>query len=279
MDDESRTRKRDRMRSFVLGGLVGAGAAVAAGRRLRPRPRPARDAGRARRLRGRAVLPRARRARARGRVVAEPLGDAVHRREVDVGVADLERHPGDLRRRRELDPPLGRADRLARPYHQVRPERPRLERARAARGRRRTMLSALSDVRRVGGVEDPDAAAERPRRVQQRVGRELRVGAREDDPRELCPPLPGVEEHGLVAEQDVVRLRRVGAARRPRPCARPPARPARPRTAAASSATPTSPRRGRGAPPRRTRPAPHPHGRSVRCGRAPPRRASRRTGA
>jgi hypothetical protein len=27
------------MRSFVLGGLVGAGAAVAAGRRLRPRPR------------------------------------------------------------------------------------------------------------------------------------------------------------------------------------------------------------------------------------------------
>jgi hypothetical protein len=28
------------MRSFVIGGIVGAGAAVAAGRRLRPRPRP-----------------------------------------------------------------------------------------------------------------------------------------------------------------------------------------------------------------------------------------------
>jgi len=39
MDGESRTRKRDRMRSFVIGGIVGAGAAVAAGRRLRPRPR------------------------------------------------------------------------------------------------------------------------------------------------------------------------------------------------------------------------------------------------
>jgi hypothetical protein len=40
MDGESRTRKRDRMRSFVIGGIVGAGAAVAAGRRLRPRPGP-----------------------------------------------------------------------------------------------------------------------------------------------------------------------------------------------------------------------------------------------
>ena len=40
MDGESSTRKRDRMRSFVIGGIVGAGAAVAAGRRLRPRSRP-----------------------------------------------------------------------------------------------------------------------------------------------------------------------------------------------------------------------------------------------
>lgn len=40
MEGESRTRKRDRMRSFVIGGIVGAGAAVAAGRRLRPRPQP-----------------------------------------------------------------------------------------------------------------------------------------------------------------------------------------------------------------------------------------------
>ncbi len=40
MDGEPRTRKRDRMRSFVIGGIVGAGAAVAAGRRLRPRARP-----------------------------------------------------------------------------------------------------------------------------------------------------------------------------------------------------------------------------------------------
>ena len=40
MEGESRTRKRDRMRSFVIGGIVGAGAAVAAGRRLRPRTRP-----------------------------------------------------------------------------------------------------------------------------------------------------------------------------------------------------------------------------------------------
>jgi hypothetical protein len=31
--------KRDRLRSFVLGGVVGASAAVAAGRRRRPRPR------------------------------------------------------------------------------------------------------------------------------------------------------------------------------------------------------------------------------------------------
>ena len=32
-------RKRDRVRSFVLGGLVGASAAVAAGRRRRPKGR------------------------------------------------------------------------------------------------------------------------------------------------------------------------------------------------------------------------------------------------
>lgn len=40
MDGE---RKRDRLRSFLLGGLVGAGAAVAAGRRLRPKRRPERQ--------------------------------------------------------------------------------------------------------------------------------------------------------------------------------------------------------------------------------------------
>jgi hypothetical protein len=44
MDDE-RARKRDRMRSFLLGGLVGASAVVAARRRrrqvLRRRQRPA----------------------------------------------------------------------------------------------------------------------------------------------------------------------------------------------------------------------------------------------
>jgi hypothetical protein len=34
MDGEG---KRDRLRSFLLGGVVGASAAVAAGRRLRPR--------------------------------------------------------------------------------------------------------------------------------------------------------------------------------------------------------------------------------------------------
>jgi hypothetical protein len=40
MDGEG---KRDRLRSFVIGGVVGAGAAIAAGRRGRPRrpkPRP-----------------------------------------------------------------------------------------------------------------------------------------------------------------------------------------------------------------------------------------------
>jgi hypothetical protein len=36
MDGEG---KRDRLRSFVLGGLVGASAVFAAGRRARPRPR------------------------------------------------------------------------------------------------------------------------------------------------------------------------------------------------------------------------------------------------
>ena len=39
MDGEGRQGKRDKVRSFLIGGLVGAGAAVAAGRRLRPRPR------------------------------------------------------------------------------------------------------------------------------------------------------------------------------------------------------------------------------------------------
>jgi len=36
MDEQ---RKRDRLRSFVLGGVVGASAAVAAGRRRKPPPR------------------------------------------------------------------------------------------------------------------------------------------------------------------------------------------------------------------------------------------------
>lgn len=43
--DSERARKRDRMRSFVLGGLVGASAVAAARRRRRPvpqrRPTPA----------------------------------------------------------------------------------------------------------------------------------------------------------------------------------------------------------------------------------------------
>jgi len=36
MEDE---RRRGRLRSFVIGGLVGASAAIAAARRLNPRPR------------------------------------------------------------------------------------------------------------------------------------------------------------------------------------------------------------------------------------------------
>ncbi len=32
-------RRRDRLRSFLLGGLVGASAAIATARRMRPRPR------------------------------------------------------------------------------------------------------------------------------------------------------------------------------------------------------------------------------------------------
>jgi hypothetical protein len=36
---EERRARRDRMRSFVLGGVVGASAAIAAARRLGPRPR------------------------------------------------------------------------------------------------------------------------------------------------------------------------------------------------------------------------------------------------
>ena len=37
--ENERERKRDRARSFLLGGIVGASAAVAAGRRLRPKRR------------------------------------------------------------------------------------------------------------------------------------------------------------------------------------------------------------------------------------------------
>jgi hypothetical protein len=36
---ENDKRRRDRARSFLLGGLVGASAALAAARRLRPAPR------------------------------------------------------------------------------------------------------------------------------------------------------------------------------------------------------------------------------------------------
>lgn len=44
MDGEEQ-RKRDRLRSFLLGGLVGASAVVAAGRRRRQRRRPPSPAG------------------------------------------------------------------------------------------------------------------------------------------------------------------------------------------------------------------------------------------
>lgn len=37
--DEERTGRRSRLRSFAIGGLVGASAAIAAARRLSPRPR------------------------------------------------------------------------------------------------------------------------------------------------------------------------------------------------------------------------------------------------
>ena len=43
MDEEE--RRRDRLRSFVLGSLVGASAALAAGRRRRPKQRRATPAG------------------------------------------------------------------------------------------------------------------------------------------------------------------------------------------------------------------------------------------
>ena len=42
MDDEEH-RRRDRLRSFVIGGVVGASAAIAAARRLRPKRRPERE--------------------------------------------------------------------------------------------------------------------------------------------------------------------------------------------------------------------------------------------
>lgn len=43
MDDEEQ-RRRDRLRSFVIGGVVGASAAIAAARRLRQKRSPEREA-------------------------------------------------------------------------------------------------------------------------------------------------------------------------------------------------------------------------------------------
>lgn len=40
---EDGRRRRDRARSFLIGGLVGASAALAAARRLRPAPRAPRE--------------------------------------------------------------------------------------------------------------------------------------------------------------------------------------------------------------------------------------------
>jgi hypothetical protein len=42
MDEEGRGR-RDRLRSFLIGGVVGASAAIAAARRLRPQARRQRE--------------------------------------------------------------------------------------------------------------------------------------------------------------------------------------------------------------------------------------------
>jgi len=45
MDEELRSGRRKRARSFVIGGLVGASAAIAAARRLNPRPQRPTPAG------------------------------------------------------------------------------------------------------------------------------------------------------------------------------------------------------------------------------------------
>ena len=39
MEEDGRRGRRGRLRSFVIGGVVGASAAIAAARRLSPRPR------------------------------------------------------------------------------------------------------------------------------------------------------------------------------------------------------------------------------------------------
>jgi hypothetical protein len=43
MDEEERSGRRDRLRSFLIGGVVGASAAIAAARRLRPQQRRSRE--------------------------------------------------------------------------------------------------------------------------------------------------------------------------------------------------------------------------------------------
>ncbi len=86
----------------------------------------------------------------------------------------------------------------------------RTSNADAGRGDLSGICSERTIVRRLAGVEDPDAVAEGPLEVEEVVQGEVGVRARQRHEREVVVALPGLDEERVVAEEDVVRVGRGG---------------------------------------------------------------------
>ncbi len=225
MDGQGR---RDKLRSFALGGLVGASAVIAAARRRRRAGDEADDPGRARRVRGGAVLPRARRPRGtRRRRVAELSQRDERRVEVHVGGAEVER-PAELHHRAGL---LEEAERRAASARgcgsrgTARTRGPRTCRrgsageAGSSCGGRRCSCRSRRAPRRRARAAAASSAARRARG---------RVGARDDRARDGTAALPRAEVERVVAEQHVACAAALRRARTTRRAGRRRARSARP---------------------------------------------------
>ena len=198
--DEGRGRK---VRSLVIGGLIGASAAAAA-RRLRP-PRRRREtpAGLGAFESAPCYREVSERRRSRRPVATEAAIGELDRLHVDVGIADPERPSDQHHARRRGQVGVLRLHRLAGAEDEERPVDASLEEPGRA-GVAVLHLETRLEVVPLARIEDPHAAAERLRLPLERLESQHCIGAREDDVGERVVALPGSEKEGLVAEQEII---------------------------------------------------------------------------